>query len=85
MPTFPNSPKLIKGGVVLLDPESSRVVRVIPFQYNPASVSRSFQIQAVEGEGGERSQAFRLTRPAVESLKLVAELDATFSWKVICD
>jgi hypothetical protein len=77
MPTFPNSPKLIKGGVVLLDPESSRVVRVIPFQYNPASVSRSFQIQAVEGEGGERSQALRLRGPAVESLKLEAELDAT--------
>jgi hypothetical protein len=74
--TFPNSPKLIKGGVVLLDPESSRVIRVIPLQYNPASVSRSFQIQAVEGEGGERSQAFRLRGPAVESLKLEAELDA---------
>jgi hypothetical protein len=77
MPTFPNSPKLIKGGVVLLDPESFRVMRVIPLQYNPASVSRSFQIQAVEGEGGERSQAFRLRGPAVESLKLEAELDAT--------
>jgi hypothetical protein len=77
MPTFPTSPKLIKGGVVLLDQESSRVMRVIPFQYNPASVSRSFQIQAVEGEGGERSQAFRLRGPAVESLKLEAELDAT--------
>ena len=78
MTTFPNSPKLIKGGLVLIDPESYQVKRVIPLQYNPASLSRSFQIQALEGgEGGDRSQALRLKGPSVESLKVEAELDAT--------
>lgn len=79
MTTFPNSPKLIKGGVVLIDPESSQVKRVIPLQYNPASLSRSFQIQSVSAGdgGGDRSQALRLKGPPVESLKVEAELDAT--------
>ncbi len=78
MTTFSNSPKLVKGGLVLIDPESYQVKRVIPLQYNPASLSRSFQIQALEGgEGGDRSQALRLKGPSVESLKVEAELDAT--------
>lgn len=75
MTTFPNSPKLFKGGVVLIDPESSQVKRVIPLQYNPASVSRSFQIQSVPAGdgGGDRSQALRLKGPPVETLKVEVE------------
>jgi len=29
MSTFPNSPKLVKGGLVLLDPNTSAVIRTI--------------------------------------------------------
>lgn len=76
MTSFPNSPKLIKGGIVLVDPESSQVKRVIPLQYNPESLTRSFQTQGADGEG-DRSQAMRLKGPAVESLKLDAVIDAT--------
>ena len=35
MTTFPNSPRLLKGGIVLIDPESGAVKRVIALQYNP--------------------------------------------------
>lgn len=78
MTTFPNSPKLIKGGIVLLDPESAQVKDVISLQYNPETMSRSFQIQGTDGgEGGDRSQALRLKGPPVESYKLEAEIDAT--------
>lgn len=78
MTGFPNSPKLIKGGIVLLDPETAQVKDVISLQYNPETMSRSFQIQGADGgEGGDRSQALRLKGPPVESYKLDAELDAT--------
>lgn len=78
MTTYPNSPKLIKGGIVLLDPETAKVQDVISLQYNPETMSRSFQIQGADGgEGGDRSQALRLKGPPVESYKLDAELDAT--------
>ena len=77
MTTYPNSPKLIKGGIVLLDPDTAQVKDVISLQYNPETMTRSFQIQgAGEGEG-DRSQALRLKGPPVESYKLDAELDAT--------
>jgi hypothetical protein len=76
MTTFPNSPKLVKGGLVLLDSESSAIRRVITLQYNPDSLSRTLQVQGV-GEGGERSESLRLKGPAVETIKLEAEIDAT--------
>jgi hypothetical protein len=76
MSSFPNSPRLIKGGIVLIDPQTAVVQRVIPLQYNPDTLTRSFQIKALT-EGGDRSEALRLTGPPVESIKLDAEIDAT--------
>jgi hypothetical protein len=76
MVTFPNSPRIVKGGIVLVDPASGQVRRVIALQYNPDSLSRTLQVQGA-GEGAERSQALRLKGPAVESYKLEAEIDAT--------
>jgi hypothetical protein len=75
MITFPNSPHTLKGGIVLLDPESARIHKVISLQYNPESLSRSLQVQGF-GESGDRSQALRLRGPAVETIKLDAEIDA---------
>jgi hypothetical protein len=69
------SPRLLKGGIVLIDPETSAVQRVIALQYNPDSLSRSLQIQAI-GEGGDRSDALRVTGPPVETIKVDAEIDA---------
>ena len=76
MTTFPNSPKLLKGGLVLLDAETSVVQRVIALQYNPDSLSRTLVPQSVK-ESGDRSEAMRLTGPPVETIKLDAEIDAT--------
>jgi hypothetical protein len=77
MTTFPNSPKLLKGGLVLIDPETAMVQRIIALQYNPDSLSRSFQIKGVGAETGDRSEALRLKGPPVETIKVEAELDAT--------
>jgi hypothetical protein len=76
MSSFPNSPKLIRGGLVLVDPSSGSIRRVITLQYNPDSVSRTLQVQGI-GDQGDRSEALRLKGPAVETIKLEAELDAT--------
>ena len=75
MTTFPGSPRLLKAGLVLLDPSSNRVLRVIALQYNPESLSRTLQVQGVQ-EGGERSQALRLTGPPQETYTLEAIIDA---------
>ena len=72
------SPKLIKGGLVVLDPASGAMKRTIALQYNPDTVSRSYQVQGVGGEGGgERAQPFRLKGPAIESIKVETVIDAT--------
>jgi hypothetical protein len=76
MTSFPNSPRLIKGGIVLIDAETARVERVITLQYNPDSLTRSLQIKAIS-ETADRSDALRLTGPPVETIKLEAEIDAT--------
>lgn len=46
-------------------------------QYNPDTLTRSFQIRSVGGEGSNHSDALRLTGPPVETYKLDAEIDAT--------
>lgn len=77
MSTFPGSPHILKGGIVLIDAASSAVLRVIALQYNPDSLTRSLQVQAVSADGGDRSEVLRLKGPPVETLKLEAEIDAT--------
>src|SRR6187401_1453359 len=72
------SPRLVKGGLVTMDPDTSAVRSVIALQYNPDSLSRTLQIQAVQGaQDGTRVDALRLRGPAVETIKIDAELDAT--------
>lgn len=77
MTTFPNSPRLLKGGIVLINPNSGVVQRIITLQYNPDTLTRSLQVQGVGGESGDRSEALRLKGPPVETIKLEAEIDAT--------
>ena len=48
MSSFPGSPRLLKGGIVLLDPTTGVVQRIITLQYNPDTLTRSLQIQAAE-------------------------------------
>jgi hypothetical protein len=76
MSAFPGSPKLLRGGIVVLDPGTGTVLRTIVLQYNPDSISRTLAIQSHGDGGGDPSQALRLKGPAAETLKLDAELDA---------
>ena len=79
MSGVPISPRLLKAGLVLVDPGSSAVNRVITLQYNPDTLSRTLQTQSFTAgsEGGNRAEALRLKGPPVETIKLDAEIDAT--------
>lgn len=77
MSSFPRSPRLLKGGLALLDPQSGAVLRIIPLQYNPDTLTRSLQIKGMGTENGDHIEALRLKGPPVETIKLEAEIDAT--------
>ena len=77
MSTFPNSPRLLKGGIVLMDPDTGVIERVITLQYNPDTLTRTLQVQAIETGHKDRTDALRLKGPAVETIKLDVEIDAT--------
>jgi hypothetical protein len=75
--SFPGAPRVARGGIVVLDPVTSRVLKVISLQYNPDSLSRTLQPQGIGGEPGDRLEALRLKGPPQENIKIEAELDAT--------
>lgn len=77
MTTFPGAPRLLRGGIVLIDPDSGALKRVIVLQFNPDTLTRSLQPQTVTEEGHDRSQALRLKGPPIETIKFDAEIDAT--------
>lgn len=71
------SARLLRGGIVLVNGTTGAVIRIIALQYNPETLTRSFQIKGVSGESGDHLEALRLKGPPVESIKLDAEIDAT--------
>ena len=72
----PISPRLLKGGIVLVDPDTSAVLRIITLQYNSDTLTRTLAPKSLK-DSTDRSEAMRLTGPAVETIKLEAEIDAT--------
>jgi hypothetical protein len=77
MSTFPGSPRLLKGGIVVLDPVTGAILRIINLQYNPDTLTRSLQIKGAGPESGDRIEALRLKGPPVETFKVEVEVDAT--------
>jgi hypothetical protein len=75
MTTFPNAPRILKGGLVLVDPGSQLPQRIIVLQINPETLSRTVQVQAAGGEGSaDRMLPLRLKAPPVETIKLDAQI-----------
>ncbi len=75
MSSFPNSPKVLKGAIIGVDPFNP-LASIAVFQYNPDTVTRSLQVQG-SGDGGDRSEAMRLKGPPIETIKMDVEIDAT--------
>lgn len=72
MTTYPGAPKLIKGGIVIVDAKTGATQQMISMQYNPQSLSRKYQPQGL-GQG----ETLRFKGPAVETLTIDVEIDAT--------
>lgn len=72
MTTYPGSPRVLRGALVSVDPVTLRP-SVIPFQYNPATLTSSFQVSAATAgaEAGQRGG------PPSETVQVEIELDAT--------
>ena len=77
MSNFPGSPRLLKGGIVLIDSQTAAVKRIIALQYNPDTLTRTLQVKGVGAESADRSEALRLKGPPVETIKVDVEIDAT--------
>jgi hypothetical protein len=75
MTTFPNTPRVLKGALVGIDP-ALPIPNVIVFQYNPDTLTRSLKPRSPGGDGA-RSEAFRLTGAPEETIKVDVEIDAT--------
>ncbi len=74
MTTFPNSPRLLKGAIVALKPSGS-LGRVIVFQYNPDTLTRTLTARMMGGEA-DKAAAMRFKGPPEESIELDVEIDA---------
>ena len=68
---------MVKAGIVLIDPANAAVLRVIALQYNPETLTRTLQAQGVGTDSGPHVDQMRLKGPAIETIKLDAEIDAT--------
>ncbi len=77
MSTFPEAINPVRGGFVLVNPDSGRVRQTFPFQYTPETLTRTLQPQGIGNEPGDRLEALRLKGPPHESFKFDAEFDAT--------
>lgn len=75
MTVLSNSPRLIKGALVGVDPLNP-LASVVVFQYNPDTVTRRLEARAVGGDG-ERGEVMRLSGPPKETITLGIEIDAT--------
>ena len=74
--TSQRQPRFLKGGIVLLDPDTGEVQRTLPMLINPATLSRSFEVRSKEEEDG-RSAPLRLVGPAVETISVEAKLEVS--------
>jgi hypothetical protein len=70
------SPKLLKGAIVLVDPNVGTLLNTITFQYNPDEVTRTLKPQSVSEEP-DRTEILRLKGPPIETIKCAIEIDAT--------
>ncbi len=80
MSGFPGSPSLLKGALIAAD-LFNPLASIVPFQYNPETMTRRLEPRAPQGEG-DRGEALRLAGPPKETITLSLVLDATNALEV---
>ena len=80
MGRYPGSPPTLRGAIVTVDPLRP-VPRMVVFQYNPDSVTRSLRPRAAgsAGSSGPPADAHRVWGTPQETITMTVELDATDS------
>ncbi|MEV5319890.1 hypothetical protein AB0K92_19915 [Streptomyces sp. NPDC052687] len=91
MTRYPDIPKPIRSGIVVVNPDTGTPQRVIVLQFNPDTLERSVAPQSAGDSGdtgaggaggGDRNEALRLKGPAQETWKFTAEIDATDQFEI---
>ncbi|MEU3526452.1 hypothetical protein AB0E62_21735 [Streptomyces sp. NPDC038707] len=86
MTRYPDIPRPVRSGLVVMDPDHGTPRRVIVLQFNPDTLERGISPQSAGDSGdaggggtgsGDRNEALRLKGPAQETWKFTAEIDAT--------
>ncbi len=70
------SPLLVKGAILVLEPNTGIPLSTIDFEYNPETIKRSLQPQSV-GDQPDRTEILRLKGPPIETISCEIEIDAT--------
>lgn len=70
------SPLLVKGAILVLEPNTGIPLNTIHLQYNPETIRRSLQPQSV-GDLPDRTEVLRLKGPPIETISCEIEIDAT--------
>jgi hypothetical protein len=74
---FPGSPKLLKGALVVFETQLPVPTNLIVFQYNPESMSRSFQQLISQSDPRQSAgDTQNIVLPPIESFDVAVELDA---------
>jgi hypothetical protein len=70
------SPRLQKGAIISVQPDTGIPLEVTSLQYNPESITRSLRPQSI-GDEPDRTEILRLKGPPIETIKCTVEIDAT--------
>jgi hypothetical protein len=70
------SPRVQKGALLVLEPNTGVPLNTIHFEYNPETIRRSLHPQSV-GDQPDRTEVLRLKGPPIETISCDIELDAT--------
>ena len=70
------SPLLLKGAILVLEPNTGIPLNTINFEYNPETIKRSLKPQSV-GDEPDRTEVLRLKGPPIETIQCEVEIDAT--------
>ena len=74
---FSGSPKFLKGALVVFETIVPVPTNLIVFQYNPETMSRSFEQRGIDFDPGWNSgDTFHIQFPPVESFQVTVELDS---------
>lgn len=73
-PPYPKNIPLVKGALVNVD-DTANTKTVVPFQYNPETLSRTLKPQTVGAQDGNPSQTVRYVGAPVQTISLEVRID----------